>query len=71
MPAEILGIDRVIVLIVVVQPLFGGASIPKLARSLGSARNDFEKGLAEGKDAQSGHSDSATPEGAASSQSNN
>ncbi len=31
--------------------LFGGAAIPKLARSLGSAKTQFEKGLDEGKKA--------------------
>ena len=30
---------------------FGGAAIPKLARSLGSAKTQFEKGLDEGKKA--------------------
>ncbi len=36
-------------LIVVVVLLFGGAAIPKLARNLGSAKNEFEKGLDDGK----------------------
>jgi sec-independent protein translocase protein TatA len=49
MLAEIFGVDGVIVLIVVVVLLFGGAAIPKLARNLGSAKNEFEKGLDEGK----------------------
>jgi TatA/E family protein of Tat protein translocase len=53
MLAEIFGVDGVIVLIVVVVLLFGGAAIPKLARNLGSAKNEFEKGLAEGKNAAS------------------
>jgi sec-independent protein translocase protein TatA len=48
---EIFGVDGVIVLIVVVVLLFGGAAIPKLARNLGSAKNEFEKGLDEGKKA--------------------
>ena len=30
--------------------LFGGTQIPKLARSLGSAKNQFEQGLKEGQD---------------------
>ncbi|HEX3796508.1 MAG TPA: twin-arginine translocase TatA/TatE family subunit [Acidimicrobiales bacterium] len=51
MLAEIFGVDGVIVLIVVVVLLFGGAAIPKLARNLGSAKNEFEKGLDEGKKA--------------------
>src|SRR5277367_4614631 len=49
MLAEIFGVDGVIVLIIVVVLLFGGAAIPKLARNLGSAKNEFEKGLEEGK----------------------
>jgi len=33
----------------VIALLFGGAQIPKLARSLGSAQREFKKGLAEGE----------------------
>jgi Sec-independent protein translocase protein TatA len=49
MLAEIFGVDGIIVLIVVLAVLFGGAAIPKLARNLGSAKNQFEEGLKEGK----------------------
>jgi len=58
MLAEVFGVDGIIVLIVVVVLLFGGAAIPKLARNLGSAKNEFEKGLDQGKKA------SAIPTGA-------
>jgi TatA/E family protein of Tat protein translocase len=51
MLADVFGVDGVIVLIVVVVLLFGGAAIPKLARNLGSAKNEFEKGLEDGKKA--------------------
>jgi TatA/E family protein of Tat protein translocase len=51
MLGEIFGVDGIIVLIVVVVLLFGGAAIPKLARNLGSAKNEFEKGLDDGKKA--------------------
>jgi len=47
--AEIFGLDGIVVLIVVVAVLFGGTQIPKLARSLGSARSEFKKGLDEGE----------------------
>jgi sec-independent protein translocase protein TatA len=47
MIAEILGPDILIVLAVLVV-LFGGTQIPKLARSLGSAKKEFEAGLQEG-----------------------
>lgn len=49
MVGEIFGMDGFIVLIAVVALLFGGTAIPKLARSLGSAKNEFEKGLSETK----------------------
>lgn len=45
MLAEIFGMDGIVVLVVVVVVLFGGSQIPKLARSLGSARKEFNEGL--------------------------
>lgn len=45
--AEIIGWDIVIVLAIIAL-LFGGAKLPKLARSLGSAKGEFEKGMREG-----------------------
>ena len=51
MLADVFGVDGIIVLVVVVVLLFGGAAIPKLARNLGSAKNEFEKGLEDGKKA--------------------
>ncbi len=49
MLADILGPDLLVVLIVVVVVLFGGAAIPKLARNLGSAKHEFEKGMKDGE----------------------
>ena len=49
MLADLLGPDLLIVAIVLVVLLFGGAAIPKLARNLGSAKTEFEKGIEEGK----------------------
>jgi sec-independent protein translocase protein TatA len=49
MLADIFGPDLLIVVIVLVVLLFGGAAIPKLARNLGSAKTEFEKGIEEGK----------------------
>lgn len=62
MLAEIFGIDGVIVLVVVLVLLFGGAAIPKLARNLGSAQSEFKKGLAEGhkEEGNSGSSSNST-----------
>ena len=46
---EIFGPDLLIVVIVVAVLIFGGAAIPKLARNLGSAKTEFEKGLKTAK----------------------
>lgn len=54
MLGEIFGVDGVVVLIVVMVVLFGGSAIPKLARNLGSAKNEFEKGFKETSAAGSG-----------------
>lgn len=45
--AEIIGPD-ILIILVIVALLFGGSRLPKLARSLGSAKAEFEKGIAEG-----------------------
>lgn len=50
MLADIFGPDLLIVAIVLVVLLFGGAAIPKLARNLGSAKNQFEEGMKDGKE---------------------
>jgi sec-independent protein translocase protein TatA len=47
---DIFGPDLLIVVIVVAVLVFGGAAIPKLARNLGSAKTEFEKGLKSAKD---------------------
>jgi sec-independent protein translocase protein TatA len=54
MLAEIFGPDLLIVVLIVVVVLFGGAAIPKLARNLGSAKKEFEKGIADGHQAADG-----------------
>lgn len=36
------------VVIGVVVLLFGGSQLPKLAKSIGQAKNEFEKGVSEG-----------------------
>lgn len=47
--AEIFSPDILIVLAVVAL-LFGSSQLPKLARSLGEAKRELEKGAAEGAD---------------------
>ena len=48
---NILGPDGIIVIVVVgLVLLFGGAKLPGLARSLGSASHEFKRGMEEGSD---------------------
>jgi sec-independent protein translocase protein TatA len=47
MLGEIIGPD-ILIIVVLLLVLFGGSQLPKLARSLGSAKREFEKGLHEG-----------------------
>ncbi len=54
--ADILGPDLLIVLVVVFL-LFGGSQLPKLARSLGSASHEFQKGVQEGSKASQNEQD--------------
>lgn len=43
-----LGAPELLIVLAVVVVLFGGAKIPKLARSLGQAQKEFKTGLEEG-----------------------
>lgn len=62
MLAEIIGTDGIILIVVVaVVLLIGGARLPKLARNLGSARSEFEKGVKEGTEGVSATSDEPKP----------
>ncbi len=61
MIGEIFGMDSVIVLIVVGVLVFGGSAIPKLARNLGTAKNEFKRGLDETLEPSARLVDSDTP----------
>jgi sec-independent protein translocase protein TatA len=39
---------ELIIILIVILLLFGGAKLPKLARSLGQAQNEFKRGLKDG-----------------------
>ncbi len=43
-----LGAPELIIVLVIVLVVFGGAKLPKLARSLGEAQKEFKKGSDEG-----------------------
>ena len=40
-----LGAPELLIILLVILVLFGGAKLPKLARSLGQAQNEFKKGI--------------------------
>ena len=42
-----LGAPELLIVLLVVLLLFGGAKLPKLARSLGQAQKEFKEGIAE------------------------
>ena len=44
-----LGAPELLIVLLVVLVLFGGSKLPKLARSLGQAQNEFKQGLKEQK----------------------
>ena len=44
-----LGLTEILVIAAVILLLFGAKKIPELARSLGKAKGEFKKGLAEGE----------------------
>jgi sec-independent protein translocase protein TatA len=43
-----LGAPELLIVMLVILLLFGGAKLPKLARSLGQAQNEFRQGIAQG-----------------------
>jgi sec-independent protein translocase protein TatA len=49
MVGSIFSPEVLIILIVVIGLLLGAKRIPQMARSLGSAKSEFEKGLKEGE----------------------
>jgi len=42
-----LGVPELLIILVVVLLLFGAARLPKLARSLGEAKREFDKGMTD------------------------
>jgi sec-independent protein translocase protein TatA len=57
---EIFGPDLLIVVILVAVLIFGGSAIPKLARSVGQAKNEFEKGMSSATSASEALKDATT-----------
>lgn len=43
-----LGPPELLIILIIVVVLFGGAKLPKLARSIGQAQKEFQEGMKEG-----------------------
>jgi sec-independent protein translocase protein TatA len=56
-----LGAPELLIVLLVVLVLFGGAKLPKLARSMGQAQTEFKKGLREGVRHDDGDDETTTP----------
>lgn len=54
------GSSELMIIVLVVMVLFGATAIPKFARSLGQAKKEFKKGIAEGEAYVGDDKDSAT-----------
>ena len=48
--AEIASVEVILIMAAVALLVFGSAKLPKIARGLGSAKSEFEKGIKEGHD---------------------
>jgi sec-independent protein translocase protein TatA len=44
-----LGTTELLIILAIILLIFGGAKLPKLARSLGQAQKEFKDGVAEGE----------------------
>ena len=57
----VIGTQELLIVAIIGLVLFGGSQLPKLARNLGRAQKELQKGLAEGQeDASSGDDDEAS-----------
>jgi sec-independent protein translocase protein TatA len=48
------GPTEIILIVILILVLFGASAIPKFARSLGKAKSEFERGVKEGGEEDSG-----------------
>jgi sec-independent protein translocase protein TatA len=46
---------ELLIILIIVLVLFGGAKLPGLARSLGQAQKEFKKGMSESNDDEDEH----------------
>ena len=60
--AEFASPTEIIIVLVVILVLFGGAQLPKLAKNLGKAQKEFKEGLSEGMKSSETKAAEKTPE---------
>lgn len=58
-----IGRTEILIICAVVVLLFGASAIPKLARSIGKARKEFEEGMKEAREIKTQAEDSTVDEG--------
>jgi sec-independent protein translocase protein TatA len=56
-----LGAPELLIVLLVILVLFGGAKLPKLARSMGQAQSEFKRGLKEPGKSSSDDDDNEPP----------
>ena len=56
-----LGAPELIIVLLIILLIFGGAKLPQLARSLGKAQSEFKKGASEGDPTTTAERDDTTP----------
>jgi sec-independent protein translocase protein TatA len=60
-PDGMVGAPQLLIILVVILVLFGGAKLPQLARSLGQAQKEFKKGIEEGDETETGTPETDRP----------
>ncbi|MGH9210694.1 MAG: twin-arginine translocase TatA/TatE family subunit [Acidimicrobiales bacterium] len=56
-----LGAPELLIILLVILLIFGGAKLPKLARSLGQAQTEFKKGIKDSTKTNDSEPDNTTP----------
>ena len=61
------GPTELLIVLGIVLVIFGGSKLPQLARSVGKAKTEFQRGVRDGEDADPAEKDDATTKDGATS----